>query len=155
MSNFLTNPGFLGTHAPLRSDITLVLIIVSAILFTIGWRLAVHKRYQAHRWVQTVTAVLNALVVVLSMVTVFIEVILPGIPGKLLEGSYGVTTVHALVGAIGVLLGLFVVLRGHDLVPKGLRFSNYKLFMRTSYIIYMLSTLGGIAVYIIVYILGK
>ena len=155
MSNFLTNPGFLGTHAPLRSDITLVLIIVTAILFTIGWRLAVHKRYQAHRWVQTVTAVLNALVVVLSMVTVFIEIILPGIPGKLLEGSYGVTTVHALVGVIGVLLGLFVVLRGNDLVPKGLRFSNYKLFMRTSYIIYMLSTLGGIAVYIIVYILGK
>jgi uncharacterized membrane protein YozB (DUF420 family) len=63
--------------------------------------------------------------------------------------------VHALVGVIGVLLGLFVVLRGNDLVPKGLRFSNYKLFMRTSYIIYMLSTLGGIAVYIIVYILGK
>jgi len=155
MINFLTNPGFLGTNAPLRSDITLVLIIVTAILFTIGWRLAVNKRYQTHRWVQTVSAVLNALVVVVTMVTVFIEVILPGIPGKLLEGSYGVTTVHALVGTIGVLLGLFVVLRGNDLVPKGLRFSNYKLFMRTSYILYMLSTLGGIAVYIIVYILGK
>jgi len=89
------------------------------------------------------------------MVTIFIQVILPGVPGKLLQGSYGVTTLHALVGAIGVLLGLFVVLRANDLMPKSLRFSNYKLFMRTSYIIYMLSTLGGITVYIFVYILGK
>jgi len=65
MINFLSNPGFLGTTAPFRSDITLVLIIVTAILFTIGWRLAVQKRYQVHRWVQTVTAVLNAIVVVI------------------------------------------------------------------------------------------
>lgn len=155
MINFLSNPGFLGTTAPFRSDITLVLIIVTAILFTIGWRLAVQKRYQIHRWVQTVTAILNAIIVVISMVTIFIQVILPGVPGKLLQGSYGVTTLHALVGAIGVLLGLFVVLRANDLMPKSLRFSNYKLFMRTSYIIYMLSTLGGITVYIFVYILGK
>jgi len=80
--------------------------------------------------------------------------ILPGIPGKLLEGDYGVTTVHAVVGAIGLLLGVFVVLRGNELVPNVLRFQNYKLFMRTSYTLYMLATFLGMVVYITVFVIG-
>jgi len=43
---------------------------------------------------------------------------------------------HGLAGLIGLVLGVFVVLWGNKLVPKGLRFTNYKLFMRTSYALY-------------------
>jgi len=99
-------------------------------------------------------ASLNAIVVLSVMISSFLIYILPGIPGKLLEGSYGVTTVHALVGMIGLVLGLFVVLRGNELVPEGLRFTNYKLFMRTSYALYMLATLIGVVVYVVVYVYG-
>ena len=154
MGNFLDQLGFLGTKAPVRSDITLVLILITTVLFTIGWQLALRKRYEAHRWVQTAAAILNAIIVLLAMINIFIIYILPGIPGKLLQGSYGATTVHGLVGAIGLLLGLFVVLRANKLVPKSLRFKNYKLFMRTSYSIYMLATLLGVVVYIMAYIIG-
>jgi uncharacterized membrane protein YozB (DUF420 family) len=154
MDHYLDQLGFLGTKAPLRSDITLILILLSAILFTIGWQLAVHKRYVAHRWIQTSAAILNAIVVILAMVNVFIVYILPGIPGKLLQGSYGATTLHGLVGLIGLLLGLFIVFRANNLAPKILRFNNYKLFMRTSYTIYMLATLLGVVVYIMAYIIG-
>ena len=155
MGSVFGGPGFLGTNATFRPDLALVLILISSSLFTIGWRLAVHKHYRIHRWVQTTAAFLNAVVVLTSMVSSFITYILPGIPAKLTEGSYGVTTVHALVGAIGLLLGVFVDLRGNGLVPKGLRFKDYKLFMRTSYALYMLATLGGIVVYIVVYVFGK
>jgi uncharacterized membrane protein YozB (DUF420 family) len=154
MGNFLDQMGFLGTKAPVRSDITLILILITAVLFTIGWRLAVHKQYETHRWVQTTAATLNAIVVLLAMVNVFIVYILPGIPDKLFQGSYGATTVHGLVGAIGLVLGLFVVLRANKLVPKSLQFNNYKLFMRTSYVIYMSATLLGVIVYIMAYIIG-
>jgi uncharacterized membrane protein YozB (DUF420 family) len=65
-----------------------------------------------------------------------------------------VTTIHSIIGAIGLLLGIFVVLRANKLVPKAVRFSNYKGFMRTSYAIYMLATLGGVFVYIIDYVYG-
>ena len=88
------------------------------------------------------------------MVNVFIVYILPGIPGKLFQGSYGATALHGLVGSIGLVLGLFVVLRANNLVPKSLRFKNYKLFMRTSYAIYMFATLLGVIVYIMAYIIG-
>ncbi len=154
MSNLLNGPGFLGTNATFRPDVTLILILVTAVLFTIGWQLAIRKRYQAHRWVQTFSASLNAIVVLSPMISSFIIFILPGVPGKLLEGSYGVTTIHALVGMIGLVLGVFVVLRGNELVPKGLRFTNYKLFMRMSYLLYMAATLIGVIVYLVVYVGG-
>jgi uncharacterized membrane protein YozB (DUF420 family) len=88
------------------------------------------------------------------MVTSYILHILPGIPAKLGEGDYLVTSVHGMVGAIALLLGVFVTLRGNELVPKSLRFNNYKLFMRWAYALYMLATLGGVIVYIIVFIYG-
>ena len=156
MKTFLAGPGFLGTRALLYADLSLILILVSAVLFTIGWRLAVHKKFVAHRWIQTTAAILNAFVVLLVMIPSFIINILPGIPAKLLEGTYGVTTIHGITGVIGLLLGLFVVVRANELLhkPKFLRFKNYKLFMRTSYALYMLSTLIGTIVYIWVYISG-
>ncbi|MGE5123702.1 MAG: DUF420 domain-containing protein [Acidobacteriaceae bacterium] len=154
MSDFLTTPGFLGTRATLRSDLTLVLILITAVLFNIGFLLARRKQYQAHRWVQTSAVILSTLVVLISMVTSYIIFILPGIPSKLGQGDYAVTTVHGLSGAIALLFGVFVALRGNELVPKSLRFNNYKLFMRWAYALYMLSTLGGIIIYVIVFILG-
>ena len=154
MKDFLNGPGFLGTHAPFLSDLSLVLVLLTAILFTIGWQLARRRHYEAHRWVQTVAAVINAVVVLGVMVNSYVTHILPGIPSKLLEGDYGVTTVHAIIGTIGLLLGIFVVLRGNELVPNALRFKNYKLFMRTAYTLYMLATLLGIIVYVLAFVLG-
>jgi len=154
MSDFLTTPGFLGTKATLRSDLTLILILISALLFNIGFILARRKRFEAHRWVQTTSVTLNTLVVLISMVTSYIIHILPGIPAKLNQGDYAVTTVHGMVGAIALLWGIFVMLRGNKLVPKRLRFKNYKLFMRGAYAFYMLATLGGVILYIIVFVFG-
>src|SRR5512146_609889 len=145
---------FLVSHAPPLSNITLVLTLLTALAFTVGWQLARRKHFTAHRWVQTITAVVNAAIVLIVMVNSYLVHILPGIPSKLLQGDYAVTTIHALVGAIGLVLGLFVVLRANRLLPQRLWFSNYKLFMRTSYALYMLATLFGVVVYIEVYILG-
>jgi uncharacterized membrane protein YozB (DUF420 family) len=154
MINFINGPGFLGTHAPFISDLTLILILITAILFTIGWQLARHKHFEAHRWVQTSSATLNAVVVLVVMIRSFVLHILPGIPAKLLQGDYAVTTIHALVGATGLLLGIFVVLRGNGLVPQALRFKKYKPFMRTAYALYMTATLLGVIVYTEAFIIG-
>ena len=57
----------------------------------------------------------------------------------------------AIVGAIGVVLGVFVALRGNELVPKALRFKNYKAFMLPAYGLYMAGTALGVAVYLVVF----
>jgi uncharacterized membrane protein YozB (DUF420 family) len=154
MSDFLTTPGFLGTKATLRSDLTLILILINAVLFNVGFILARKKHFTAHRWVQTSSVTLNTLVVLISMVTSYIIHILPGIPAKLGQGDYAVTTIHGLIGAVALGFGVFVALRGNGLVPKRLRFKNYKLFMRWAYSLYMLATLGGVTLYYIVFVLG-
>ena len=152
MSGLLRGPGFLGTGATFRSDVTLILILFTAVLFTIGWRLAVHKHYTAHRWVQTSMVVLNSFTVLFTMIGSFIAHILPGIPKDLNKGDYAVTTIHALVGMVGLLLGIFIALRANGLVPKSLQFQNYKRFMRTSYALYMTATALGVFVYVLVFI---
>ncbi len=151
MSDFYLWPGFLGTRATFGPDLALVLILVSSALFTIGWQLAVHKHYDIHRWVQTTAAIINASVVLVVMVGSFWGFTLPEVPSQLAEPRVWVTVVHACVGTVTFLLGVFVVLRANLLVPQALRFKNYKLFMRTSYGLYMFATLVGLAVYLVTY----
>lgn len=154
MSNLFKSPGFLGTGAPFISDLSLILMLLTAVLFTIGWQMAVRRRYKAHRWVQTWAVLLNTVVVMIVMISSFVIFILPGIPSKLGEGSYGITTVHALFGAVSLILGVYVILVGNGLLPKSLQFTNYKFFMRISYALYMLATFLGVVVYIVVFVYG-
>jgi uncharacterized membrane protein YozB (DUF420 family) len=154
LSDFLVTPGFLGTSATLRSDLTLVAMLLSVAMFNIGFILARKKKFAAHRWLQTGAVILSSLVVLVSMVTSYLDHILPGIPARLLEGDYAVTTLHAVIGAIALLFGVFVALRGNGLVPKALRFNNYKPYMRTAYGLYMFAALGGVIIYFIVFVLG-
>jgi uncharacterized membrane protein YozB (DUF420 family) len=148
MEGFLHRPGFLGTNANLAADVTLIVILLTAGLFSLGAWLARRKRYGIHRWVQTAAAVLNASLVLWMMILPFRDFVAPGIPGRLGQPFYAISGVHGLVGASGLLLGLFIVLRANGLVPKPLRFTNYRLFMRISYGLYMLATVLGVLVYL-------
>jgi len=152
VSDLLQPAGLLGVTTPLGANVSLAVMLVAAALFTIGWRLAVKKQYDAHRWVQTVAVCLNAALVLSWMVRYFVLYIVPEIPARLGEASYAIPTVHAVVGAIGLVLGVFVALRGNELVPTRLRFTNYKAFMRTSYAVYMLATILGVLVYVNTYV---
>jgi len=154
MGGLFKGQGFLGTHAPFISDVSLLLMLLTAMLFTLGWWLAIRRHYEAHRWVQTFTVALNTIVVAVVMISSFILFLLPGIPGKLGEGSYGITTLHALIGLASVILGVYLVLGGNGLLPKRLRYTRYKRWMRLSYALYVLSTLLGVVIYIIVFVYG-
>lgn len=151
MYSYLQAHGFLGTKAGLGADLTLLLMVVAAVLFTVGVVLVKRRNIEAHRRFQTTAVILNAVLVLFWMVRSFWLYVLPEIPGQLGHRVYAVETVHAIAGAVGMLLGVFIVLRTSDLVPEKLRFADYKLFMRISYVLYMLATLGGIAVYLVAY----
>lgn len=149
MEDLLHQPGFFGTSANFGADMTLAISLLVAVLFTYGFRLAREGRYEAHRWVQTGAALLNAILVLWLMILPFRDFIAPGLPERLNERFYWVTTLHGSVGFLGLTLGLFVVLRGNELVPGFLKFKNYRLFMRVSYGLYLLATLIGIGVYLV------
>lgn len=147
----MSGRGFLGTNASVLADISLVLGITVAVLLTIGMLLAVMKRYNAHRWVQTTAVSLNVVQVLAIMVASFFKSAAPGIPQKLGETYYQAALIHAALGSITLIFGTFVMLRGNKLVPQALRFKNYKLFMRSAYGLYIAVTLLGIWVYSVWY----
>lgn len=147
MTDFLHQPGFFGTAANFAADFTLAMMLFVAALFTVGAGLAHLHRYTAHRWVQTSAASLNAIMVLWMMILPFRDFVLPGIPNQVGERFYSVTILHAILGAVALPFGLFVVLRGNELVPERLKFSNYKRYMRVAYTLYMLATLAGVWVY--------
>jgi uncharacterized membrane protein len=147
MTEILHRPGFFGTAANFAADVTLLLSIVVALALTAGVVMALRRRYNTHRWIQTSAVVLNVILVLWFMILPYRDFIAPGIPEQLDERFYWVTTLHAFVGFFAFTLGTFVVLRANGLMIERLKFRNYKLFMRTSYGLYMITTLLGIWVY--------
>jgi uncharacterized membrane protein YozB (DUF420 family) len=151
MPGFLNQPGFLGTHATLRADLSLTLIVVSAILFTTGWQLAVHKKFDVHQIIQNLAVALNALVVALAMVGVFIQQYLPAIQDNPGNKTLILVAMHAITGALGLLYGIYVAACGNGHIPKKLRFRNFKTIMRVAYGLYMVITAGGVILYLNLY----
>jgi uncharacterized membrane protein YozB (DUF420 family) len=151
MIGYLGSPGFLDTRGSLGADASLVIMLAALALITIGVVLAMTKRFAAHRWVQTAAVCLNAIPVVFWMIRFFWLYVRPGLPANFGAGNNALTTVHAVVGLVGVVLGVFVVIRANQLEAKGQSLSEYKLPMTIAYFVYLLGTALGVWVYFAFY----
>ena len=126
MIGYLGGAGFLRPHSSIGADLSLVVMVMAAVLLTVGVVLARSKRYEAHRWVQTAAVVLNAVPVVVWMIRSLWLNFLPGLPGNLGKSVDALTTVHALAGSIGVIIGMVVMIRANQIHAKGQSLSRYK-----------------------------
>jgi uncharacterized membrane protein YozB (DUF420 family) len=151
MIAYLDGAGFLGTNGSAGADLSLVVMLAAFVLLTAGVVLARTGRLTAHRWVQTVAVVLNAVPVVVWMIRSYWLYVRPDLPGNLSKSIDALTTVHALAGLIGVVLGLFVVIRANQLTARGEGVARYKGWMRAAYVVYLLATVLGVWVYIKLY----
>jgi plastocyanin/uncharacterized membrane protein YozB (DUF420 family) len=142
--------GFLGTNASLMSDLSLLLGVLVALTLTVGVIMARRKKITAHRWIQSTAVTLNVLQVLVVMVGSFARSAAPGVPHRLGDGYYAIAMAHGLLGLVALVLGVFVAVRANELLPgflHVLRFHNFKLYMRTAYGLYIVSTLLGVGVY--------
>lgn len=152
MTGFYTTPGFLGSHASLASDVSLVIVIVSMLLLTYGVRLARGHLNRQHHTVQWIAFVLNAIVVVLVMNRLFIANILPEFSKNIFVTGAWPTVFHAILGAAALILGLVVVLHATALDRQGKPLGNLVKAMRVSYGLYLAAALSGIFLYLITYV---
>ena len=148
MTDLLHAPGFLGTNANFAADATLVASLLVAALFTAGYVLALQGKYETHKWVQTTGAIINVILVLWLMLLPYRDFIVRDTGGPRESVFYYVTTIHATIGFLAFVFGNFVVLRGHGLVPDGLKFNKYKPYMRTAYWLYISTTALGVWTYI-------
>jgi uncharacterized membrane protein YozB (DUF420 family) len=58
---------------------------------------------------------------------------------------------HEVIGTIAMLFGVYVVLVGNEWLPLRWRFKNYKLFMRIAFALYLIATIVGVAVYVLIH----
>ncbi|MGH7775073.1 MAG: DUF420 domain-containing protein [Candidatus Binatia bacterium] len=140
--------GFLGTSATLAADANLLIQLLMGAALLVGMMLARRQYYRAHAICQGSVMVLNLLMIGLIMLPPFWREVVPGLPGRLGNSYYFMPAVHAALGSMAQLLGLYIVLRaGTNLLPPTLCFQNYKLWMRTELVLWWIVIAFGVATY--------
>jgi uncharacterized membrane protein YozB (DUF420 family) len=145
--------GFLGTGATFAADLNLVAQMVMGAALIVGAFLARAKKFVAHGICQASVLLLNLAMIALVMWPAFQRQVLPPLPAHLGDRYYAVATAHGLLGAGAELLGLYIVLvAGTNTVPRRLRFTRWKLWMRIGLGAWCVVLLSGIGTYYAWYI---
>lgn len=140
--------GFLGTGATFRADLNLVIQLAMGLALLVGTWLARRKQFTAHKYCQSSVMALNLVMIFLIMAPSFHRQVKPEIPAKLGDAYYAVAFIHAMLGTVAELLGIYIVLvAATKLVPKKLRFRRYKPWMRTELALWWVVILLGIGTY--------
>jgi len=143
----MLSEGFLGRPSTFGADLNLLVQLGLGVLLFAGLLLARRSRYAWHGVCQS-----TALVATIVMTAIWM---LPAY-----HANYGLAifklgnrvnvaaAAHVISGTAALLLGLYVVLvAGTPLVPKALRFGNYKVWMRTLITVWWLALLLGVLTY--------
>jgi uncharacterized membrane protein YozB (DUF420 family) len=140
--------GFLGTAAPRSADLVLLLEIGMGVGLLIGAWLARLWRFRQHAWCQSIIVLLNLAVIALMMIPSFRDHVFPRVPAKLGKAYYALATMHATLGSITELAGLYIlVAAGTAVLPEKLRITKYKPWMRSVLMLWWLVLLLGFATY--------
>jgi plastocyanin len=145
--------GFLGTGATFRADLNLVVQVSMGLALLVGMFLAKRKKFRAHKYVQSSVMILNLAMIFLIMAPSFHKQVQPQVPGGLKEAYYLVPHIHATLGTIAEVLGLYIVLvAATKLLPRKLKFKRYKPWMRTELALWWIVVLLGVGTYYVWYI---
>ena len=143
--------GLLGTHAGILADINLILQLAMLCVLIFGRSRAKGKKFGLHGRIMTVAVVLNAA----SLVTVMLPSLMLGL-GFLVTNSTNpisiITILHAIIGTIAELLGIYLVLKWRFSKTFVECIKNKKL-MNPTIILWITTALLGIILYIGFYII--
>jgi len=153
VASLLPVNGFLGTGATFAADVNFIVQLAMGGALIVGVILAKQKRYRAHGTCQTIVLLLNVWMIALTMWPSFREQAMPHLPTVLHRRYYTIVTVHAALGVTAELLGLYIVLvAGTSLIPRSLRFKQWKRWMRIELALWLVALIGGIGTYYAWYI---
>jgi hypothetical protein len=143
----MLSEGFLGRPSTFGGDLNLLIQLALGVLLFAGFLLARRSHYALHGVCQSIALVATLVMTVIWMAPAY-------------HGNYGAAifklgnridvaaAAHVVAGSLALALGVYVVLvAGTPLVPKALRFGNYKLWMRTLITVWWLALLLGVLTY--------
>jgi uncharacterized membrane protein YozB (DUF420 family) len=143
----MLSEGFLGRPSTFGADLNLLIQIALGLLLLAGLLLARRSRYAMHGACQSLALVATLVMTAIWMLPAYHNNYGPAI-FKLGNRVSVAAAAHVVVGGLALLLGIYVVLvAGTSLVPEALRFSNYKVWMRTLISVWWLALLLGVLTY--------
>lgn len=149
----LPTEGFLGSGGTFQADLNLLVQTVMGIALIAGVVLAKRKRYTAHGICQTTVLLLNLVMIGLVMWPSLQVQVMPALPKVMHRWYYAIAAIHAVLGTTAELLGLYIVMvAGTKILPQWLRFKNWKLWMRTELMLWIVVLLLGVCTYFIWYV---
>jgi uncharacterized membrane protein YozB (DUF420 family) len=142
------NTGFLGTSAPFYADVVLILEIGMGLALLTGALLARVRKFRAHACCQSIVVLVNFVIILAVMIPSFHSRVAPKIPLRLGRPYYALATAHAAAGTVAECAGLYIILAaGTNVLPKKLRITRYKLWMRCELAVWWATLLLGFATY--------
>jgi len=148
MLSLLDVPGFLGTKATMLSDLSLILCIISLILFIVAGLQAKNRQFKKHCPTQTIALVLVILAVVLFMSPVYTEQYESTNAGLSPFLPNGLVALHAGLGGLTLLFGVYVTLVGYRVFKS----KHKKLLMQIASILFIILNVSGIVIYLSLYL---
>lgn len=130
------------------ATINLIIQILFYLTLCAGVVAQLRGKYKWHDRFQAPVVILNIFFILFVMVPTF-RAIAGEIPSGLAQTPIWVTTVHATLGTIAQLLGIYMFLAGFKYVPRKIGVLRY--YMWTTFIFWTLTVLFGIGVYIMFY----
>lgn len=153
MASSLPINGFLGSGATFAADINLVVQLAMGGALIVGLFLAKHKRYKAHGVCQTTVLLSNLWLIGFEMWPSFRQQVVAHLPKVVHNRYYTIATIHAVLGSAAELMGLYIVLvAGTNLVPRQLRFNDWKRWMRIELLLWSVALIAGLGTYYAWYI---
>jgi uncharacterized membrane protein YozB (DUF420 family) len=142
--------GFLGTAASARSDLALVVALMLGALAAFGGTRARRKRFSTHCPVMATAALLNWIPVLLVMIPSWVGVLAGS--KTLATGPFALLPVfHGALGGLTQLLMMYTVTRMYWINQLPPRRPIW--LMRTTLTLWLLTLVGGIAVYVVSYVI--
>jgi len=148
MISLLEVPGFLGTKASMLSDVSLILCLIALILFIVAGVQARKRKFKQHCPTQTAALILTILAVVLFMSPVYTQKYESANAGLAPFLPNGLVAVHAGLGGLTILFGIYVTLVGY----RVLRSKHKKLLMQIASILFMILNISGLIIYLNLYL---
>jgi plastocyanin len=145
--------GFLGTGATFSADLNLVVQIAMGLALLYGMYLARRRNFKAHKYCQSLVMILNIPMILIIMAPSFHRQVEHEIPSGLGDPYYLLPTIHATLGTVAELLGIYIVLvAGTKILPRRLKFKRFKPWMRTALALWWATILLGVGTYYFWYI---
>ena len=142
--------GFFGA-GPLIADANLILEVFLVAGITYGFLLARRGNIEAHQINQTTWVVLNLGLIALVMAG-SLEDVKFAKAAALADWRIAVTWLHAALGTLTALAGLWIVLQMNNVLPRGLHVAAWKNLMRAAFAGYWATGLLGLLTYYLWYI---